>query len=212
MQQAHARSAGRPVAWCSDGWGPYPTVITRTYRRPVRTGKRGRPPLRLPDGVALTQTVKRRGRRGRLCRVEIRATLGVPVAQPVPVHSERLDRLLRDRLACLTRKAHAFAKTAATWDALLGLVLFEHNWLRPHPALRQPTVASGRRYDQRTPAMALGLTDHCWTWAEFLATPIPITTPRSHYRGGGEGAVLAAAVTAWGRLPPAAAGRSEAGP
>ncbi len=176
MQQAHARSAGQPVGWCSDGWGPYPTVIARTYRRPVRTGKRGRPPLRVPDGVALTQTVKRRDQRGRLLRVETRVVIGAPVAQPVPVHSERLNGVLRDRLACLTRKTHAFAKTASTWDALLAVALFEHNWLRPHPALREPTQVPGRRYAPRTPAMALGLTDHPWTWTEFLSTPVPITT------------------------------------
>ena len=176
VQQAHARSTGQPVAWCSDGWGPYPAVITRTYRRPVRTGKRGRPPLRVPEGVALTQTVKRRDHRGRLVRVETRATLGRPVAQPVPVHGERLNGVLRDRLACLTRRTHAFAKAASTWDALLGLALFEHNWLRPHPALRQPTDLPGRRYEQRTPAMALGLPPHRWTWTEFLATPAPPTT------------------------------------
>ena len=176
VQQAHARSAGQPVAWCSDGWGPYPRVITRTYRRPVRTGKRGRPALRVPDGLALTQTVKRRDQRGRLLGVETRAALGAPVAQPVPVHGERLNGVLRDRLACLTRKTHAFAKTAATWDALVGLALFEHNWLRSHPALRQPSRAPDRHYDQRTPAMALGLTDHRWTWTEFLTTPVPLTT------------------------------------
>jgi hypothetical protein len=141
----------------------------------VHTGKRGRPPLRVPAGAALTQTVKRRDRRGRVVRVETRATLGAPVAQPVPVHGERLNGVLRDRLACLTRKTHAFAKRAVTWDALLGLALFEHNWLRPHPALRQPTDLPGRRYEQRTPAMALRLTDHCWTWAEFLSTPVPVT-------------------------------------
>jgi hypothetical protein len=176
VQQAYARSAGRPVAWCSDGWGPYPRVIARTYRRPLRTGKRGRPPLRVPPGVALTQTVKRRDRRGRLLRVETRATIGALVAQPVPVHGERLNGVLRDRLACLTRKTHAFAKTATTWDALLEVALFEHNWLQAHPALRQPAHVPGRRYEPRTPAMALGLTEHRWTWAEFLSTPVPITT------------------------------------
>ncbi len=59
---------------------------------------------------------------------------------------------------------------------LLALALFEHNWLRPHPALRRPTAVAGRRYDRRTPAMALGLTDHRWTWAEFLPTPALATT------------------------------------
>ena len=119
VARAHARSAGRPVAWRSDGWGPYPTVIARAYHRPVHTGTRGRPPRRVPAGVALTQTVKRRDRRGRLVRVETRATIGAPVAQPAPVHGDQLNGVLpgtrlRVWLACLTRKTHVFAKTATT--------------------------------------------------------------------------------------------------
>jgi hypothetical protein len=92
-----------------------------------------------------------------------RATIGAAaVGQPVPVHSERL--------ACLTRKTHAFAKTTSTWDALFGLALFEHNWLRPHPALGQLSIVPRRYYERRTPAMAIGLTDHRWSWPEFLTT------------------------------------------
>jgi hypothetical protein len=93
------------------------------------------------------------------------------VAQPALVHAERRNGICRDRLNALTRKTHAFAKTAPTWDALLGLHVFEQNWLHPHPALRMPVVAAGRIYNQRSPAMALCLTDHVWTWREFLTTP-----------------------------------------
>lgn len=81
-------------------------------------------------------------------------------------------------MACLTRKTHAFAKDARTWDAAVTLALFEHNWLRPHPALalRVPRTDQHQRYAPRTPAMALGLTDHSWTWTEFLTMHIPLTT------------------------------------
>jgi hypothetical protein len=119
--------------------------------------------LHRTPGVRLTQVVKhRRGRR--LDHVEVRAPVGAPVEQPHTVHVERLNGLLRDRLACLARKTHAFAKDAATGDAAVRLVLFEHNWLRPHPALRQPLpVPIGqRRYLRRTPAMRLGLADQPW--------------------------------------------------
>lgn len=130
-------------------------------------------------GLRLTQVVKSRRRR-RLVRVAVHATLGELVTQPYTVHLERLNGVLRDRLACLTRKTHAFAKTAAMWDAAVGLALFEHNWLRPHPALRVrlPEPVAGRRYRQRTPAMALDLADHPWTLAEFLSRPVP------HYMRG----------------------------
>jgi hypothetical protein len=77
---------------------------------------------------------------------------------------------LRDRLNCLTRKTHAFAKATKTWDAAVILALLERDWLRPHPALREAVLnlPHGQRYRPRTPAMAMGLTDHVWTWQEFL--------------------------------------------
>jgi hypothetical protein len=50
------------------------------------------------------------------------------------------------------------------------LGLFEHNWMRPHTALRQERTGlpGGRRYVRRSPAMAIGLSDHVWSWTEFL--------------------------------------------
>jgi IS1 family transposase len=172
ITKVHARSGGQPVAWCSDGWQAYTEAIWRAYRRPVRTGRVGRPPLRVPEGLSLTQTIKHRDERGRLLEVERRTTIGTAAAvrQPVPVHIERLNGVFRDRLAALTRKTHAFAKTGKTWDALFGLSVFEHNWLRDHPALRRPSTTAGRRYERRTPAMEVGLSDHRWSWREFLTT------------------------------------------
>ena len=177
IRKAYARSRGQPVSWCSDGWRAYPKAITRAYRRPVRTGRRGRPPLRVPEGLSLTQTIKHRDERGRLSSIETRATIGAaPAEQPVPVHTERLNGVLRDRLACLTRKTHAFTKTTQTWDALFGLTIFEHDLLRPHPALSRPSTERGRCYDQHTPAMAIGLTDHRWSWREFLTTKATVSS------------------------------------
>jgi IS1 family transposase len=172
--QTKQRSAGQALPWCSDGWRPYPEQLRRAYREPVRTGRRGRPPLRLPEGLSLTQTIKHRDERGRLLRVETRPTFGAAVPQPALVHVERRNGVCRDRLNALTRKTHAFAKTVATWDALLDLHVFEQNWLHPHPTLRVPALAAGRAYDRRTPAMALGVSDHVWTWREFLTTPTRI--------------------------------------
>jgi len=174
--QTQQRSAGQALPWCRDGWRPYPEQLRRTYRQPVRTGRRGRPPLRLPDGVRLAQTIKHRDERGRLLRVETRTTFGAPIEQPALVYSERRNGVCRDRLNALTRKTHACAKTTTTWDALVDLHVFEQHWLHPHPALREPVVAAGRVYDQRPPAMALHLSDHVWSWCEFLTTPVHVSS------------------------------------
>ena len=86
---------------------------------------------------------------------------------------ERFNGCLRDRVAALTWKTHAFAKHAATWDALLGVQIFAYNWLRSHQALRLLLTSSPPRYTQRSPAMALALTDHIWSWQEWLTAPLP---------------------------------------
>lgn len=182
VQMTRARTAGQAgIPWISDGWEAYADTITDCYTDPVPAAIAGRDwfILHQTPGVRLTQAVKCRRRR-RLVRVEVRATIGRVVDQPYTVHIERLNGVLRDRLACLTRKTHAFAKATPTWDAAVGLALFEHNWLRPHPALRQPLAVpvQGRRYHRRTPAMTLDLTDHRWSFVEFLTRPVP------HYAWG----------------------------
>ncbi len=91
------------------------------------------------------------------------------------MHVERPGGALRDRLNALTRKTHAFAKRDATWDALVGLQLFDHNFHRAHRALRLPLEDGVHRYHQRSPAMALGLTDHLWSFQDLLTSRVPIT-------------------------------------
>jgi hypothetical protein len=165
------RTKGRVgVPYVTDGWEPYATTIKSAYRdREVSTVNPRWAILKPTAGIALTQAVKHR-KGGRVERIEVRAVIGEAVELPYTVHLDRLHGALRDRLNCLTRKTHAFAKDVATWDALFSVALFEHNWLRPHIALRLPLPAPyrERRYDRRTPAMALGFTDRVWSWEELL--------------------------------------------
>lgn len=163
----------RGIIWISDGYHAYIQAVRRTYRSPLRTGAPGRPRYVPTPGVGLTQVVKTR-KQNRIVKVEVRHCFGPEPKCPYTVRVERHNGVLRDRLGCLTRKTHAFAKRDETWDALVGLSLFEHNWLRPHVALR---VEAGDRpkgwmYKKRSPAMAIGLTDHVWGWSELLTRRI----------------------------------------
>src|SRR6266700_5377351 len=169
------RTHQRELHWFSDGWQGYQSILERASRKRVLTGKRGRPRWVVPETVTLTQTVKHRDEHGRLLSVEIRAALGADVESAGTVHVERLNGALRDRLNALTRKTHAFAKRDATFDALVGLQLFDHNFHRAHQALRLPGADGVRRYHHRSPAMALGLTDHRWSFQELLTSRVPIT-------------------------------------
>lgn len=170
VRQTRERTAGqRGIIWISDGHHAYVKAVRRTYRHRVRTRAPGRPRYAPTPGVGLTQVVKTR-KRNRLEKVEVRHLFGPKPTCPYTVRVERKNGVLRDRLACLTRKTHAFAKRDATWLALVGLSLFEHNWLVEHVKLREPAadLPNGRRYRRRSPAMAIGLTDHIWNWTEFL--------------------------------------------
>jgi hypothetical protein len=169
------RTHQRELHWFSDGWHGYQNILARAYRKPVLTGKRGRPRWVVPETVTLTKTVKHRDEHGRLLSVETRAALGAAMEPTGTVHVERLNGALRDRLNALTRKTHAFAKRDATWDALVGLQLFDHNFHRAQQALRLPAGDGMHRYHQRSPAMVLGLTDHLWSFQELLTARIPIT-------------------------------------
>jgi hypothetical protein len=169
------RTHQRELHWFSDGWQGYRRMLERAYRQPLLTGKPGRPRLVVPESISLMQTVKHRDEHGRLLSVETRAALGKAMMPTGTIHVERLNGTLRDRLNALTRKTHAFAKRDDTWDALVGLQLFDHNFHRAHRALRLPLAEGVRRYQHRSPAMALGLTDHRWSFQELLTTRIPIT-------------------------------------
>jgi len=170
VRQTRSRTLRRAgIRWVSDGSGSYEKWIRKVYRDPVRTGRRGRPRLARTPGVGLTQLIKTRKKR-RVVDIRVRHCFGPEPSSPHTVHVERRNGVLRDRLNCLGRKTHGFAKRSEMWDAAVSLSLFEGNWMRAHPALRvkQTGLPGGRRYERRSPAMAIGLADHVWSWIEFL--------------------------------------------
>src|SRR6266849_8702689 len=128
------RTHQRELHWFSDGWQGYQNILVRAYRKPLLTGKRGRPRWIVPETVTLTKTIKHRDEHGRLLSVETRAALGAAMEPTGTVHVERLNGTLRDRLNALTRKTHAEALRDATWDGLVTFQLFDHNFHRPHRA------------------------------------------------------------------------------
>ena len=75
---------------------------------------------------------------------------------------ERLNGTFRARLAPLARRTHHLVHRKEVLHAGMYLVGALYNFCTVHASL---TLASG---EQRTPAMAVGLTDHCWSVEELL--------------------------------------------
>jgi hypothetical protein len=60
------------------------------------------------------------------------------------------------------------------------LVGCAYNFCWEHTSLRLAAAAgAGRKWAKRTPAMAAGLTDHCWSLRELLSyqVPLPVWAP-----------------------------------
>lgn len=192
------RSCGafEDVLLCTDGLAAYPKQALKVLREPLRTGKRGRPRLLLPEGIMVAQAVKRYARRrvvGVLRRVvrgteaevqeRLRSTQGATTAVINTAYIERLQATFRSRLAPLVRRTRAAARQKATLEAGMWLVGTIYNFCRAHHALRLPEdAAAERRWVERTPAQAAGLTDHRWSPYELLVFAVPPALPKRRGR------------------------------
>ncbi len=78
---------------------------------------------------------------------------------------ERVNLTLRQGIAPLARRCWAPYRSPAPLLSHLELYRAYYHFIRPHQSL---TVAKR----ERTPAMAAGLTDHRWTFHEWLTRPV----------------------------------------
>jgi transposase-like protein/IS1 family transposase len=170
-------AARRPLLVCTDGLVSYIRAIRETLREPAHTGQGGRPRLRPWRHVLIAQVVKRYERR-RVVETERRIVDGTPARVETlrrrsqgdgvikTAYIERLNATFRARLASLTRRGRALARRTLTLQHGMYLIGTVYNFCTPHASL--PHASGGT-----TPAMAAGITDHCWTVQELLSFHVP---------------------------------------
>jgi hypothetical protein len=166
----------------SDEYKPYSRVLLEVYGTPKprrRRGRRGRKPnprLTPPAGLVYA-TVHKHRRHGRVVRTSIRRIYGSarqlkqalatsPVSSKVnTAFVERYngtDRHLNSRKG---RKVYRFSKDPGLHEAMTHYAQTFYNFCRAHRTLR---LRQGRRrWQQRCPAMAQGLTNHIWSVREL---------------------------------------------
>jgi IS1 family transposase/transposase-like protein len=83
---------------------------------------------------------------------------------------ERLNLTLRHLVAALSRRGWALAHNREGLRWRMALAAGYYNFCRTHHSLRVP-MGEGR-FRGRTPAMALGVTNHCWRVHEFITHPV----------------------------------------
>jgi len=174
----------RPLLFCTDGLCSYVRAIRETCRDPVRVGGQGRPRLRPWRNLCIAQVVKRYAKRC-VVDVERRIVDGPPARVETlrrrsqghgvinTTYIERLHATFRERLASLTRRGRARVRHTLTLRHGMYLLGTIYNFCTPHESLRYANPAVRGACGVRTPAMAAGLTDHCWTVQELLSFHVP---------------------------------------
>lgn len=144
--------------------------------------------LPLPE-LEYVQVVKQRVKR-RLLQVKQRLVSGHldHILAKLEAHAwgintafiERFNLTLRQHVPALGRRVLAYAQSEAGLSRQLALVHLYYNFCLPHAALRQP--GKEPRQQERTPAMALGLTHQVWRLEALLLFRV---LPWSQTRGLG---------------------------
>ena len=182
-----ARTGGRMMNLITtDEYLPYRQAILKAYGRrivPPQTGRRGRP--RVPYWLAPPDlryaTVHKTRKNGRVVKVETRVVFGCPAdveaalkVSPVSRHVntafvERQNGTDRNRNARKVRKTYCFSKDWDVHDAMTYYTMYSYNFCWPVRTLRRRNPQG--RWQDCTPALSAGLTDHVWSLREWLTYP-----------------------------------------
>ena len=177
----------KPPALATDGKGAYREAMLSTWGKVPTYRGQGRPPT-VPkpekDWQYLQVVKKREG--SKLVRVTTKVVYGEPemVKNVLGEHTayvERTNLTSRQMNGRLVRKTLSFSKELHFLKAASALEDALYNFTRPLKTLRvkQEDHFISARWQQRTPAMAAGLTDHIWTVKQLLTSmliPLDINT------------------------------------
>ena len=156
-----------PLVIAFDGWSAYPKACLHIFREPIFKGGRGAPPKQVWDCLNMVQLVKQEAQQWVMRRqivsgseAVIRHLLDLTQGVGTTINTayiERLNATFRAHLACFARRTRCPARQLQTVGERVFLVGSLYNFCCLHSSL-----------DTKTPAMAAGLTDHCWSLEEFL--------------------------------------------
>lgn len=178
----------------SDDLSHYENAILKVYgiREEVkRTGKRGRPrkPKIIPRPDLKYAKVKKKRRKGKVVEVNTEVVFGdvnkvleamerSPVSNQINISFvERNNLTMRERNRRLTRKTLGFSKKKDLLRASLHIYFGYYHLVKTHKGLRVRVDEERRKWMQRTPMMAAGITNHIWSVEELLT----FRTPQENY-------------------------------
>lgn len=166
-----------PLLLVVDGFSSYVEAFRLAFRTRERSGKRGAPRKVAWTKLCIGQVVKHTYKR-HVVEVSRRLVQGTSVTAgwlmaQTPgckvlntAYIERLNGTFRARLAPLARRTHHLLHRKEMLHSGMYLVGMLYNFCTYHTSLAV-------RGEQQTPAMAAGITDHCWSVEEVLWHRVP---------------------------------------
>jgi len=156
-----------PLVMAFDGWNAYYNACLRIFREPHYSGQGGRPRLHVWEQLTLVQVVKRNAQnrwvgqrwvlRGSCTMLKCLLQATQAGGTINTAYIERLNATFRAHLSLLTRRSRCPTRQLETLHYRIFLLGCIYNFCTVHASL-----------DLRTPAMAAGLTAHCWSVSELL--------------------------------------------
>ena len=170
----------------SDGFSCYFNALLEYYHEIKifpKTGQRGRPkePVKEPHSELVYGQMVKEKKNGKLLKITYRircgaerlAKLGFKIGTSF---LERLNLTIRQSLSPLKRKTLGYSKNRENLKKQTVFFQAFYNFARPHMSLRERICDSEERFqkkwNQKTPGMAAGITDHVWTFRELLTVKI----------------------------------------
>ena len=97
---------------------------------------------------------------------------------------ERGNLTIRMTNGRMVRKTLGFSKTFQDhrWAQMFNDAVY--NFVKPHKGLRQEKPDGIRKWLKRTPAMAVGITDHLWSLEKLVTYRVPPLRGQPNERGG----------------------------
>lgn len=182
--RVHAWALPGPLVCGTAGVCSSLRALRATLREPVRPGAPGRPRVRPWRHRCRAPVVKRSAPR-RVVEVERRLVDGPPARVATrrrrsqghgvltTAASERRTAPGRARLASRTRRGRALARRPLSVPHGMSLLGTVAQCCPPPRRLGLPGLPAGASGLTRTPALAAGITEHCWTVQELRSSPVP---------------------------------------
>lgn len=184
------RAIDSPIpVFTSDNWDPFEEGLLCVYgflETPPYCGIGRKPdPILVPYPNLKYAKVCKKRKNGRIIEVVQRIVYGGPIevmkllgvdsgGKINTAYIERLNLTIRNSLARFVHKSMNCSKILGRHTHAMNFFQAWYNFIKPHKSLRIRVDLGRKKWMERTPAMAEGLTDHVWTIKKLMTFRIPI--------------------------------------